>query len=151
MNPNAQANVRLRPFFYSYSIPFTAANGNQLGAAAGTTLTATQQIEAGHHFVIQQLIFDCRLAATPDLNPSITVQIVDLSANLPMFDRPLPISSMFGTSQLPFVLPVPRRFRANGGIQATVVNVAVGAARDVTLIFAGQKVPVAGAGAGAQD
>lgn len=146
-----QQQVKLRPFFYNYAIPFTAANGNQLAAAAGSTLTNSVQIEAGHHFVLQQLIFDARLAATPDLNPSISVQVVDLSSNLPLFNIPLILSSVFGTAQLPYVLPAPRRFRANGGISATVVNIAVGAARDVVLTFAGQKVPVAGAGAGAQD
>lgn len=139
-------NKRLRPFFYSYSIPFTAANGNQLGAAAGAQQTSQVQIEAGCHFVAQQFIFDARLAATPDLNPSISVQVIDLSSNLPIFDRPLILSSVFGTAQLPYVLAVPRRFRANGGIAATVTNIAVGAARDVVLVFAGQKVPVKGIG-----
>lgn len=138
------ANKRLRPWFYSYSIPFTAATGNQLAAAAGSQQTASVQIEAGTHFVAQQFIFDCRLAAAPDLNPSISVQVVDLSSNQPIFDRPLIISSVFGTAQLPYQLAVPRRFRANGGIQATVTNIAVGAARDVVLTFAGQKVPVRG-------
>lgn len=138
------ANKRLRPWYYSYSIPFTAANGNQLGAAAGAQQTFSTPIEAGAHFIAQQLIFDCRLAAVPDLNPSIQVQVVDLSSNLPIFDRPLILSSCFGTVQLPNVLAVPRRFRANGGIQATVTNIAVGAARDVLLVFAGQKVPVRG-------
>lgn len=145
---NAPAQVRLRPFFYLYSIPFTAVNGNQI--PNGGTLTNAVQIEAGHHFVVQQLIFDARLAAAANLNPFATVQVIDLSSNLPLFDRPQMIASIFGTSQLPYVLPVPRRFRANGGISATVTQ-NTGGALDVTLQFAGQKVPVAGAGAGAQD
>jgi hypothetical protein len=143
---NAPAQTRLRPFFYTYSIPFTTANGNQI--ANGATATNSVQIEAGHHFVVEQFIFDARLTTAANLNPFATVQVVDLSSNLPLFDRPLIIASIFGTSQLPYVLPTPRRFRANGGISATVLQ-NTGGALDVMLLFAGQKVPVAGA-AGAQ-
>lgn len=147
MSNNRDAETKLRPFFYTYSIPFTAATGNQLVTAVQATNSV--QIEAGSHFVAQQFIFDARLAGAANLNPFGVVQIVDLSSNLPLFDRPLIIATMFGTAQLPFTLPTPRRFRANGGISATVTQT-TGGNLDLQLLFVGVKVPVAGAGPGAQ-
>lgn len=135
-----QANV-LKPFFYIYSIIFTAANGNAIAnAGIGTN---SVQIESGANFVAQQIIGVSFNAAVLVANPFALLQITDLSSNLPLFDRPLPFSMVTGNAQLPYILPTPRTFRANGGIQAQITN-NDGGTRDFTLILAGQKVPVSG-------
>lgn len=54
--------------------------------------------------------------------PLATVQIQDGGSGRNLFSAAVPVPSIFGTGDLPFILPIPRRFKPFSQVNATVTN-----------------------------
>lgn len=86
-------------------------------AAAGTaTLNFTTQVDS--NFLWQAGVVQADTTGTVAPAPLVTVQITDSSSGRNLNSAAVPAGFLFGTGQLPFLLPTPRFFR--GGTQVTV-------------------------------
>ncbi len=123
---------KISAFFYCYSVFFDE-------FATATTVTASVNIQADSNFLVQQMMFACQNAAAAVVAPAINIQVTDASSGMTLFDRALPVWSVAGTPQLPYLLPTPRTFPASSSIQVTASSTD-GGTRDLYILFAGQKV-----------
>jgi len=58
-----------------------------------------------------------------------------------LMNTPVPLGSLFGSGQLPFILPYPRVMRANSQLQIQIVNFdAAVITAQITLNFHGRKI-----------
>jgi hypothetical protein len=152
IDPNQELFLEKRRDFYVYAAQ--AAN-----LAASGQATDTIQIEADSNFILQKLTylaFDGDLA--PDLAvattilltggltaqqriiPRVGLQIIDTGSGRQLMQEPIPIPSIFGTGELPFILPNPRLFMRNSTIQLTFTNFDAVNTYDIYLAFIGYKV-----------
>lgn len=58
--------------------------------------------------------------------PLATLQITDTGSGRNLFSAPAPIPNMFGYGNLPFILPIPRRFKPFSQISFTFANFSAG-------------------------
>ena len=125
--------------FYTYEEDFLEAD-----LTAGSTLNGSVEIQADSDFVWQKACYFADLALAPQtLNtlviPLVTIQLIDTGSGRNLFELAAPITSMFGTGQLPFVLPIPRLFFARSTIQVQVSNFSAGTDYGLRLSFIGYK------------
>lgn len=109
--------------WYSYSC-FVA------GIAASGSATTSIQIEADSDFEIVKLeqytIQDA--ADTADqlaggsIVPDCTVLLIDTGSGRQLMNIALPVFSIFGTAQLPYILPKPKRLFARSTLSVQVAN-----------------------------
>lgn len=130
MSQQAAGNP-LIAFFFGYSTRVLAV------AAAGTG-QGTVNITADSAFMLQNLMAFAVSAGAVVATPIALVQVTDTSSGATIFDQAQPISSVFGTAQNPFIMPVPRIFPANSLIQVNVTNNGA-AATDFYFTFGGRK------------
>lgn len=92
--------------------------------AAGVSATDVITIQADSKFWLQKLSFNAVNSATlaPVASPNILVLLTDTSSSRQLMLSPVPVTSMFGTGQLPFILPNPRAFMRNGSIQVAYTS-----------------------------
>src|SRR3990167_6061714 len=97
--------------FFVYGATFTS-------IAAAAVQTQNIQIQADSAFKWTHASMECDLAgvtytqeATPV--PLCSLQITDSGTGRQLFSQAIPLSAIFGSGQLPFVLPVPRGFKPN--------------------------------------
>jgi hypothetical protein len=123
-----------------------------IGLAPNLTATDTVQIEADSIFVLQKLAFHAPAVAGTALAtdaiglvesqrilPNIGIQIVDTGSGRQLMQSPIPIPSLFGTGQLPFILPNPRLFMPTSVIQVNFTNLDGTNTYSVRLAFIGYK------------
>lgn len=106
--------------FYVYGARFQA-------VAAGIAQTSTINIEADSDFVLVKMALFGDLAGAVQTDstrviPLGTLQLLDTGSGRNLFSTPIPVDSIFGNGQLPFVLPIPREFKAKASIQLTFTN-----------------------------
>ena len=119
---------------------------------ASGTQTDTIQIEADADFYLQKLTYHCQapaataiatdavgLVASQRIIPPVAIQITDTGSGRQMMQNPIPIPSLFGTGELPFILPNPRLFMRNSTIQVAFTNLDATNAYTVRLAFIGFK------------
>lgn len=124
-----------------------------LALAASATTTDTIQIEADSSFILQKLAFHNLAPAGTALAASalglvegqriitpVTVVITDTGSGRQLMPSGIPIPSLFGTGQLPFILPNPRLFMRNSTISVQFTNLDATNAYTVRLAFIGYKV-----------
>lgn len=112
----------------------------------GESLQANIQIQADADFKWTKAVYYATIAdAVFDSGtvpiPNATVQMVDTGSGRQLFNQAIPIPSIFGTGQLPFILPVPRIFKARSSINFTIAN--FDAAQDnynIDLMLIGSKI-----------
>jgi hypothetical protein len=112
-------------------------------APAGTN-TQSVQINADADFQVEKLAFFADIAAAGQMAstliiPLCTILITDTGSGRQLMDQALPIASMFGTGQLPFVLKQPKIFQARTNISVQVVNFDAANTYNVRLSFIGSK------------
>jgi hypothetical protein len=130
----------LRNSFFTYDItfPFTA--------APPSTLTDTVRIQSDAHFICVMSMYDSQ--DTAQIQNTVLggalVQMQDTAGQRLLSTNPVPINTIFGTGQRPFVWPYTHLFRANGGILINIQNFAalVGGNQRYRLVFGGYKIPV---------
>lgn len=135
----AGENVIGRDFFI-YGLVFTA-------LAQNTNQTKNIPIQADADFVLQKLCFFADDGAgskfTPNTRqiPNVTVIISDSGSGRQLMDSAVPLYTLFGTAENPFILPVPKVFSARSNVAITVANVeAAVATYTLRLAFIGTKV-----------
>ncbi len=138
MSANAENVMQKRRDFYTYE-------AEALLLAAGASANDVINIEADSNFILQKLsyIADIAAAAFTDSTrpiPLVNVQLIDTGSGRQLMQNPIPIPSMFGTGQLPFILPNPRLFMRNSTIQIAFTNFDAAITYNVRLAFIGYKV-----------
>ncbi len=115
-----------------------------LAIAPGANATDTINIQADSDFILQKLTFFADIAAAAQTEssrvlPLITMQLTDTGSGRQVFSDALPIPSIFGAGELPFILPNPRRFRANTTMALSYTNYDAAATYNIYLQFIGLK------------
>lgn len=124
--------------FYTYGLDFAS-------LLQGTSATGQISIQADSDFVVQKLTYQADIAAATQTDssrvvPNVTVQIKDTGSGRELFSTAVPLSSVFGSGQLPFILPQPKIFLARSTISITVANFDAAADYNIRLAFIGYKI-----------
>ena len=98
--------------FFVYGISFTS-------LANATSATGSFTIQTDSNFLWQAGAMQVDTTGTVNATPLITATITDASSGRQLMNAGIALPNLFGTGQLPFLLPTPRFFR--GGTQITVV------------------------------
>ena len=143
MAENGNFNIGGRAYvardFYTYQENFAEAD-----LIAGATVNGSIDIQADSDFVWLKSAFFADIAGadqTADdlVIPLCTIQIVDTGSGRNLVESAVPVPSLFGTGQLPFVMPIPRLFFARSTIQLQVTNFNAASAYNLRLSFIGYK------------
>jgi len=117
---------------------------NFLALASGATANGSIEVQADSDFVLQKMNYFADIAAaaqtpTTGVIPLVTLQLIDTGSGRNLFESAVPIPSIFGTGQLPFVLPIPRVFFARSTIALQVTNFDAAETYNLRLSFIGYK------------
>lgn len=124
--------------FFAYSTARTA-------VANAASATVNISIESNSDFLVEKLTYvaDIALVTQTDSSrvvPNVTVQVNATGSGRNMFNIAAAIPAIFGTGQLPFILPRAYLLPAASTIQITLANYDAAAAYNVTLTFSGRKI-----------
>jgi hypothetical protein len=123
--------------FFVYELDFGAV------AAAGTA-SSSFTVQADSNFLWQYGGFFADIAGAAQTDdtrvlPLMSATILDTSSGRQLMSAATPIPSIFGTGQLPFLLPTPRFFRAQTQVTVNIANFSVGTTYTLKLQFIGTK------------
>ncbi len=123
--------------FYVYEV-------QTLALATGGNATDQIQIESDADFWWIKSAFwaDIAGAAQTDSSrviPNVDVQIVDTGSGRQLLNGNIPIPSIFGTGQLPFILPLPQVFKANSVVRIDFTSREAVITPNLRLAFIGYK------------
>lgn len=123
--------------FFTYEVDFAA-------LAAAATATGQFSILADSDFYLQKMAYFADIAAAAQTDstrviPLVTMLVTDTGAGRQLMQAAVPIPSLMGTGQIPFILPAPRLFRANSTAQVQVTNFSAATTYNLRLSFIGQK------------
>lgn len=146
--PGGSLGQITRDSFFQYTITFgTAPNVFTVGTEA---FALTIPIQSDAHFICVMSEYDNSLQANTNAQqlPNLvgggaTVLLTDTSAQRQLASAAIPLNSLFGTAQRPFIWPFTHLFRANGGIGVLITGTGVaGAGQIIRLTFSGFKIPI---------
>ncbi len=120
---NRQNYVRDLTAFYSYSLIYNS-------VAAGATATDSFNVEANSDFIWTKATFFAVVEAGPAVSqtnasrviPSMTIELIDTGSAYQLYSEPQPISNVFGTGRVPFLISPNYRFAKNSTLRGVVVN-----------------------------
>lgn len=112
--------------------------------APGGSNTQSIQINADSDFQVEKLTFFADVAAAGQqastlVIPLMTVLITDSGSGRQLMDQALPVTNLFGTGQIPFVLKQPKIFPARTNVLVTVTNFDAAQTYNLRLSFIGSK------------
>lgn len=124
--------------FYVYEF-FTAA----LGVAASATDQV--KIESDADFIWTKMAFwaDLASAAQTDATrvlPNVSIQFKDTGSGRNFFNAPIAIPSIFGTGEIPFILPIAQKLRLNSVLQCDFTSFEAVSTPDIRLAIIGYKI-----------
>jgi hypothetical protein len=133
-------SVQEEPFIYSTD--FTTAAAQSL--APGATGNVNINIQADADFRILAGAFAADLAGAAQVDstrvlPLVTVLLTDTGSGRNFMDRPVPLTSLFGTGELPFPWPQPKIMRARSTLQVQAFNFSAATTYSFSLAFIGVK------------
>lgn len=125
--------------FFTYEVDFTA------GIAAGATGNGSFTVQADSDFQWLKACFFADIAVAVQTNdsrviPLATVLITDQGSGRQLMSAAVPIPSIFGTGQIPFILPVPKIFASKSTVGVSVVNFSAATTYNIRLSFIGVKI-----------
>lgn len=131
--------------FYIYSVSI---------AAILTNATSIQNIaiQADSDFEwIMTTFFGYESGATEPFTDAIqlpiTVLITDAGSGRQLFSNPVPVSSLAGTGKQPFILPIPRRFKAKSTVTLAFTSFSTSTYDNIYFNMIGRKIfPLGAAG-----
>lgn len=136
MNPRTVQTQYVEDFFV-YTINF-------LNLGAGSTQSSNLQIEADSDFKLVKLAQFSDIGYDQDRSsyviPLVTIQITDTGSGRQLFNTPTPIPSLFGSGEIPFILPVARIFKARSSVAIQVNNFSTSSAYNLRLSLIGTKI-----------
>jgi hypothetical protein len=123
--------------FFVYELDFAA-------LAAGGNASSSFTVQADSNFLWQYGNFFAHTAGgaltdSTRILPLMNATILDTSSGRQLMSAAVPIPSLFGTGQLPFLLPTPRFFRAQTQVTVNVSNFSAGTTYTLLLQFIGTK------------
>ena len=145
MNPTAGPMSTPNAPRVQYIEDFFVYGVNVLALVAGATFNGGFQIQADSDFKLIKLGLtnDVAGAAQADATrsfPLATIQIVDTGSGQQLFNIPISIGALFGNGELPFILPVPRIFKARSNISISVASFEAANTNNIRLAFIGNKI-----------
>lgn len=122
---------------FTYEVDFSA-------LANGASSTGTIQVEAQSDFLWQKATYFADIAAAAQTDssriiPLCTVLLTDSGSARQLMNSAVPVSSMFGTGESPFILTVPKKFMARTSITIQVANFSAATTYNIRLSFIGVK------------
>lgn len=120
-NIDAQRYIEGRRMFYIYQTPNIAS----IAAAASTTNTIQFDIDSVFCWMRTNVFVDIAGAVqTPSslVVPLVTLQVTDTGSGTNFFNNPIPIGSIAGSGQLPFVLTTPQFVQPAASLQFAYAN-----------------------------
>lgn len=123
--------------YFTYGLTFLAL------APAGTA-TGQIAIQADSDFIWQKATFFADIAAASQnmgtlLVPLVSILITDSGAGRQLMNTAVPVTTIFGTGEIPFILPRPRIFRAQTVLSVQVSNFDAAVTYNLRLSFIGEK------------
>lgn len=124
---------------YTYQLNFAAL------AAAGGQASNSFQVEANSDFILHKLSYIADIAAAAQTDstrviPLVTVLLTNSGTARQMMNAAVPIASLFGNGQLPFILPASFLLKGNTTFTAQVTSyVVAGTVYNIYLSFHGVK------------
>lgn len=134
---NAGQDTQLTSDFFIYELDVASiANG----ASQNVNIT----IQADSDFCLVKLGITADIAgaaqtSSTQIVPLCTINIVDTGSGRQIFSAPVAIPSLFGNGQLPFILPVPRLFKARSNIAVALANYSNATTYALRMAFIGFK------------
>jgi hypothetical protein len=102
------------------------------------------QVDTGYDFIwmkAQAFIYDVNGLQVSTLQlPRLTVVLTDGATKQSITDNEVPIATIFGTGQIPFILPVRHRIVGGATFNAQVINRHGATTFSVDLVFSGSHV-----------
>jgi hypothetical protein len=123
---------------------FNYSTGRLAAITVGATVNTSIIIQADADFLVEKLTYYADLAGVAQtysarIVPNVTVLITASSSGVQIMNNPVPIPSMFGEGDLPFILPSPRLLGANSQLQIQLVSFEAAVTPAITLNFHGRK------------
>lgn len=123
--------------FYTYALSFSS-------LAAAASATDAFNIQADSDFAVLKMTYFADIAAAAQTRanlviPLVTVIILDTGSGRQLMDSGVPVSSVFGTGEEPYILPKPKIFAARSTVQCTVTNFDAATTYNLRLVFTGVK------------
>lgn len=123
--------------FFTYELDFSA-------IAAGGTSQNSFTVQADSNFLWQYGCYQADIAGGAQTNdtrvvPLLTATIQDASSGRQLMSQAVPLTNLFGTGMLPFLLPSPRFFRAQTQVTVNLANYSAGTTYNVKISFIGTK------------
>lgn len=130
----AYAGKTIQAFVYNMVFPNVA-------AAAATVATAQLQIQNDSDFLIVEQSFSVNdTVTTLDVASSPLIQLTDQGSGQTMFNVAMPAPNIFGTAQLPLMLPVPRLLSKNSTLTGSLTTRTTANISTYTFSFIGFKI-----------
>lgn len=136
MNNNQERQYFAKDFFV-YEVDFAS-------LAAGASATQSFNIQADSDFLLTKLAYhntnaDATFNAGNRIIPNVSIIIQDTGSGRQLMNSAVPIDAIFGTGELPFILPRQRVFLANSTVNVTITSFEAAAANKLRLSFIGEK------------
>lgn len=134
----------IQPIPYTYmGILQTAGATNALAAGAVNT-PVNVNIQADADFLILNQTYDANTAnaarnAGNYVVPNVNILITDTGSGYQMMDQAVPIPSIFGNGQFPYILPEPKLLPAKATLQLLFSNYDAAAGYNIRVAFNGVK------------
>lgn len=118
--------------------------GRLAAIAALGTLNPNIAIQANSDFLIEKMTFAADLAGVAQTSgtriiPNVSVQLQSSGSGNVLFNVQAPIDSLFGTGELPFILPTAYFLPASSNLQITLTSFEAAVTPRITLNFIGRK------------
>jgi hypothetical protein len=151
-NANRKNQVIISDEFFIYSSGRPAAGI----VAAGGTQAANINILADSDFLVEKLTYNADLAGVAQLSgtrivPNVSVLITNTSSGRQLMNVQFPLTGIFGSGELPFILPRQYLFPATSTVQIQLTSFEAAAVPFITLNFIGRKLYWGPAPAGQQQ
>lgn len=112
---------------------------------AGATFNGNITIQADSDFKAVKLMQFASIAGAAQTEssrviPLVNMTILDTGSGRNLFSAATPLGALFGDGRLPFILPVPRIFKARTNIAIALSNFSAATSYDIVLAIAGAKI-----------
>ena len=124
---------------------FDYTTGRLAALAAGANISTQISIQADADFILEKLSYYCDVAGAAQtwqtrVVPNVLVLLTISGSGVQLSSSAVPIPSLFGTGDLPFILPYPRVLPANSVLQINLTSFEAAQSDTLTLNFHGRKV-----------
>jgi hypothetical protein len=128
-----------------YVQDFTIYEFDALAIAPAATVNGNIQIQSDSDFKLTKLslMADIAAAAVTEsgrIVPLCTLSILDTGSGRQIFSAPVALGALFGFGPLPFILPVPRIFKARTNIALALVNYSAATTYNIRMALIGSKI-----------